>query len=235
MMPFSGLSGDVRGGPELLCHDRFRRGERRDGRADDTRATLAYTRYARSVRGTRDEPHSLERRARTVGRHPCAHAPGATRASLRSERTRRVRIFLTVPVPVVQLRDERGHACLLRTLHRRGRRPRRRLRLRFRARECNPAGAGPGVLGTGIVLGGFSLGAGRDALEVLDHTLDAPAARAPDVHRLEAHEALRGAHAQPRVRVCVSVVAGAGAIEQRCIRERRERGFVAELEVARAR
>jgi hypothetical protein len=154
-----------------------------------------------------------------------------------SERTRRVHILLAVHtrVHVVQLREERGQARL-RALLRRGRRPRRRLRLGFGAREYNPAGAGAGVLGTGIVLGGFSLGAGRDALEVLDHALDAPAARAPDVHRLESHEALRaGAHAQPRVRVCVGVGARAGAVEQRCIRERRERGFVAELEVARAR
>jgi hypothetical protein len=34
-----------------------------------------------------------------------------------------------------------------------------------------------------------------------------------------------GAHARPRVRVCVGVVARAGAVEQRCIRERGERGF----------
>jgi hypothetical protein len=123
----------------------------------------------------------------------------------------------------------------------------RALRRPRAARACRPvvraSTRGPpraarcALLRTGTVLAGFALGAGRDALEVLlDHALVAPAARAPDGHRLESHEALRaGAHAQPRVRVCVSVVARAGAVKQRCIRERRERGFVAELEVARAR
>jgi hypothetical protein len=51
------------------------------------------------------------------------------------------------------------------------------------------------------------------------------------VHRLKPREALRArAHAQPRVRVCVGVVARAGAVEQLCIRER---DIVTELEIGR--
>jgi hypothetical protein len=73
-----------------------------------------------------------------------------------SERTRRVHILLAVHtcVHVVQLREERGQARLL-ALPRRGRRPRRRLRLRFGARKYIPraegarAGTG-GVVGAGV-------------------------------------------------------------------------------------
>jgi hypothetical protein len=51
--------------------------------------------------------------------------------------------------------------------------------------------------------------------EVMDQALDAPIARALDVHCLKTHDALRArAHAQPRIRVGVGVVVRAGAVEQ---------------------